>query len=314
MTVIGGIIAAIIFSRIKMVHLDYLIRGVFRNINARFVFAENTGTVAKGIMIHDTDPVAAEIFANAMTVGTLVSALLNKDEKYSLRWDYSGKISSIIVDANAECDIRGIIKEPHLMDKISSEQEIYGENDGFISIIKSESGKILNSGKTRSAFCDVVADAGFFFSVSDQIETEFSAAIEFNPDPLNPVKMAGGFMLQAMPDCDLNLFDQYRKNICQPEFTRLLLQCMPSEKKLWALAAAASGKNKISADKHLLSYDYGATPGFRCSCSMEKMKMAMSVLDKNELAALFKENANPAVTCNFCRKEYRFSTKDFPQD
>ncbi len=295
-----------------MVHSDYLIRGILRNINARFVFAETTGTVARGIAIHDTDPVAAEIFAGALTVGALVSALLNKGEKYSLRWDYPGKISSIIVDSNADCDIRGIIKEPHLMDKISSEQEIYGEKDGFISIIKSEAGKILNSGKTRTAFGDAVADAGFFFSVSDQIETEFSTAIEFNPDPRDPVKRAGGFMIQAMPDCNLTEFEKYRKNICQPEFASLILERMPSEKKLWALAALAAGESEITSDKNLLSYDYGSSPGFRCNCSFEKMKMAMSVLDRNELIALFKENANPAIMCNFCRKEYRFIRKDFP--
>ncbi|MFA6101067.1 MAG: Hsp33 family molecular chaperone HslO [Victivallaceae bacterium] len=295
-----------------MVHSDYLIRGILRNINARFVFAETTGTVARGIAIHDTDPVAAEIFAGALTVGALVSALLNKGEKYSLRWDYPGKISSIIVDSNADCDIRGIIKEPHLMDKISSEQEIYGEKDGFISIIKSEAGKILNSGKTRTAFGDAVADAGFFFSVSDQIETEFSTAIEFNPDPLDPVKRAGGFMIQAMPDCNLTEFEKYRKNICQPEFASRILERMPSEKKLWALAALAAGESEIDSDKNLLSYDYGSSPGFRCNCSFEKMKMAMSVLDRNELIALFKENANPAIMCNFCRKEYRFTRKDFP--
>ena len=215
------------------------------------------------------------------------------------------------MDANADCDIRGIIKEPHLMDKVSSEQEIYGEKDGFISIIKSEAGKILNSGKTRAAFSNAVADAGFFFSVSDQLETEFSTAAEFNPDPENPVKRAGGFMIQAMPDCNLVEFDKYRKNISQPEFAGLLLERMPSEKKLWALAAAAAGEDGI-ADKNLLSYNYGSSPGFRCSCSFEKMKMAMSVLDKSELSALFKENPAPAIMCNFCRKEYRFSKKDFP--
>ena len=294
-----------------MIHSDYLIRGTFRNINARFVFAETTGTVSRGIVIHDADPVAGEIFAGALTVGALVSALLNKGEKYSLRWEYPGKISSIIVDVNADCDIRGIIKEPHLMDKVSSEQDIYGEKDGFISIIKSEAGKILNSGKTRTAFGDAVADAGFFFSVSDQLETEFCTAVEFNPDPQNPVKRAGGFMIQAMPDCNLVELEKYRKNICQPEFAGLLVERMPSEKKLWALAASAAGADEIAADKNLLSYDYGNSPGFRCNCSFEKMKMAMSVLDKDELAALFKENPTPAIMCNFCRKEYRFSKKDF---
>jgi redox-regulated HSP33 family molecular chaperone len=294
-----------------MIHSDYLIRGIFRNINARFVFAETTGTVSRGITLHDTDPVAAEIFAGALTVGALVSALLNENEKYSLRWDYSGKVSSIIVDSNADCDVRGIIKEPHLMDNLSSGEDIYGEQDGFISVIKSEAGKILNSGKTRTAFGDVTLDAGFFFSVSDQLETEFISAVEFNPDPQNPVKMASGFMIQAMPDCNLGEFEKYRKNISQPAFACILLENMPSEKKLWALAAIVNGDNTIAFDKNLLSYEYGNSPGFRCGCSLAKMKMAMSVLDKKELVALFMENEKPSIMCNFCLKKYSFCRKDF---
>lgn len=294
-----------------MIHSDYLIRGVFRNINARFVFAETTGTVSRGVTLHDADPVSAEIFSGALTVGALISALLNENEKYSLRWDYSGKVSSVIVDSNANCDVRGIIKEPHLMNKVSSEEDIYGEKDGFISVIKSEAGKILNSGKTRTAFSDVVLDAGFFFSVSDQLETEFCSAVEFNPDPQNPIKMAAGFMIQAMPGCNLEEFDKCRKNISQPAFSCLLLENMPSEKKLWALAAVANGDNAINSDKDLLSYEYGNSPGFRCGCSFEKMKMAMSVLDRKELVSLFMENEKPSIMCNFCLKKYHFCRKDF---
>ncbi|MHB9139021.1 MAG: Hsp33 family molecular chaperone HslO [Victivallaceae bacterium] len=294
-----------------MIHSDYLIRGIFRNINARFVFAETTGTVSRGITLHDTDPVAAEIFSGALTVGTLVSALLNENEKYSLRWDYSGKVSSIIVDVNANCDVRGIIQEPHLMDKVSTEEEIYGEKDGFISATKSEAGKILNSGKTRTAFSDIVLDTGFFFSVSDQLETEFATAIEFKPDPQNPVEMAGGFMIQAMPGCNLDEFEKYRKNISQTAFSSILLENMPSEKKLWALAAIANGDSSITSDKNLLSYEYGNSPGFRCGCSFEKMKMAISVLGRKELVALFMENEKPSVMCNFCLKKYHFCKKDF---
>ena len=94
---------------------------------------------------------------------------------------------------------------PHLMDRNQNEDEIFGKQDGFVAITKSRNGKILNSGKSRAGLANPAADAAFFFSVSDQIETEITVAISFNADPGNPVKRCCGLMLQAMPDCDLEL-------------------------------------------------------------------------------------------------------------
>jgi molecular chaperone Hsp33 len=290
-----------------MIHSDYLLRGIILESNIRFAFTDATGTATFGIVAHDTDPLAAELFAGALLTGALVSPLLNDSERYSFRWEYSGKLKHIIVDVNADCDIRGLIAPPHLMNETASEQDIWGNEEGFVSVIKSKDGAILNSGKTRTAFNDPAADAGFFFSVSDQLETEFAIAIEFDSEPQFPVKIAAGFMLQAMPGCNLETFDAYRKKIVSDEFAALLMAKLPSEKKLWQLITAITG----NTDKNQISYTYGNSPGFRCNCSQEKMKRAMSVLDQDDLKSLFKENANPGIVCNFCRKQYRFTAGDF---
>jgi len=52
---------------------DFLIRGLLKKENFRFSFADTTGTVTKGIKIHDTDPVASKIFAEALTSAALLS-------------------------------------------------------------------------------------------------------------------------------------------------------------------------------------------------------------------------------------------------
>ena len=67
---------------------DFLIRGLLKKENFRFSFADTTCTVTKGVKIHDTDPVASKIFAEALTSAALLSPLLDGAEKYSIRWDY----------------------------------------------------------------------------------------------------------------------------------------------------------------------------------------------------------------------------------
>jgi len=286
---------------------DFLIRGLLKKDNFRFSFADTTCTVTKGVKIHDTDPVASKIFAEALTSAALLSPLLEGSEKYSIRWEYPhGKLQSIIADVNASNDVRGFIKQPYLMDKTSNEDEIFGKQDGFVAITKSQDGKILNSGKSRAGLANPAADAGFFFSVSDQIETEIIVAANFNADPINPIKRCCGLLLQAMPDCDLNLLETYRNRMNSDEFKNLLLQEMPEEKQLWTLLKFISGTEKDN-----ITYEFGASPGFTCSCSKEKMKQALTTLGKDELEKIFQESdSSPKITCQFCHKQYSFKKSE----
>ncbi|QSH40126.1 Hsp33 family molecular chaperone HslO [Lentisphaerota bacterium ZTH] len=286
---------------------DFLIRGLLKKENIRFVYVNATQTVATGVKLHDTDPVAAIIFGRALTTTALLSPLLEADEKYSIRWEYSGMLGGIITDTNAAGDVRGFIRQPHLMDKAESEDDIFGKGDGRITVIKSADGKILNSGETRATLADPANDLAFFFSISDQIETEIVVAELFKPEPEDPVKIFSGLMIQAMPDCDLELFADYRKRINDKAFRKILVDYeMPVEKKLWTLLAYMAGHNSTESEQENAFYEFGASPGFRCSCTRLKMKEAMQVLDKDDLLKLYEENPDPGIVCQFCRKHYHF--------
>ncbi len=285
---------------------DFLIRGILKKENIRFSFADTTSTVTKGIKIHDTDPVASRIFAEALTSAALLSPLLEGAEKYSIRWEYPhGTLQGIIADVNAANNVRGFIKQPYLMDKNQNEDEIFGKQDGFVAITKSQNGKVLNSGKSRAGLANPAADTAFFFSVSDQIETEIIVAISFNADPKKPVKRCCGLLLQAMPDCKLELLETYRNHMNTEKFRELLLQEMPLEKQLWALLDFISGEKNDSV------YEFGASPAYVCSCSPEKMKQALTTLGKDELKKIFqKSETSPKITCQFCHKTYSFKKED----
>ena len=286
---------------------DFLIRGLLQKENIRFSFADTTCTVTQGIRIHDTDPVASKIFAEALTSAALLSPLLEGAEKYSIRWDYPhGTLQGIIADVNAADNVRGFIKQPYLMNEDHSLDDIFGKQDGFVAITKSQNGKILNSGKSRAGLANPAADAAFFFSVSDQIETEIMVSVSFNADPLKPVKRCCGLLLQAMPDCDLKLLEAYRNRMNTDEFKELLLQEMPVEKQLWTLLKFISGEEKDN-----INYEFGTSPGYICSCSSAKMKQALTTLGKDELEKIFEQSdTTPKITCQFCHKQYSFKKSE----
>ncbi len=284
-------------------HADYAIRGIFKELKVRFSLSDTSALCADGIRIFDADPLAAEIFSSALTTGALLAPLLEGAEKYSCQWEYPGLLGKLLVDVNAKCDVRGILNAPHLVTESLRPDDIFGEGDGLMKVIKFDNGSIINSGSTKAPLADITADAGFFFSTSDQIETEFACAIRFNADPLNPVRKAAGLMLQAMPDCDLIAFEPVRELIRKNDFRAILLEEISPEQKLVKISAVLS--------QGIPEFSYGPIPGFRCRCNHGKLLGSMRLLSPADLKDIFSEKDTVKVKCEFCRHEYIFKKNEF---
>lgn len=286
---------------------NFLIRGVIKPLNARYTFVGTASLVAEAIKRHDLDPISSIFLSQSLTTGALVSPLLEGDEEYTLRWNYAGALGSISVNLNGRNEVRGYIKEPHLANITDDRRVLFGDS-GSISVVKSLEGQILNSGSSEAGLLDVTEDLGFFFSTSDQIETQIVGDIKFNVDPANPVKASAGFMLQAMPDCDLVEFDLKRQRILESQFLETLLDAaLAKEERLSALLQL------IDADWSTADYTLTESPApqYRCKCSYDKMLNAVKLLDKSELIEMFKSNNAPEICCQFCGDEYNFTPADF---
>jgi molecular chaperone Hsp33 len=281
--------------------VDYLIRGMIDDSNVRFMLADTSNTVEAGIKTHDTDPVASFVFARSLTVAALMAPLLEGSEKYSLRWQYDGVIGTVLADVDATCHLRGIPSAACLMD-VEDVPALYGEN-GVISVMKSSDGKILNSGQAPAGMLDVVDDIAFFFSTSDQIETEIKAVVGFNPDPVHPVAISAGFMMQALPDCDLLEFDKMRSRMRTDDFSAILSsKSIAEEVKLKQII-----KSLTDGESDSCEFKFAEQPIFQCSCDVEKMKTALKTLPQNELDEIFSNNEKPEIKCHFCLRKYSFT-------
>ncbi len=289
---------------------DYILRGLIKDLNIRFMLTEASSTVSEAVRIHDTDPVSSILFGQALIAGLLCTPLLDGTERYTIRWEYKGMVRRIVIDANADGHIRGIPSETRLMSKAGDETDVYGTEDGMISVVKSDSGSILNSGMAKAGLLDIPDDLAFFFSTSDQLETEIESCIVLNASPERPIGCAAGVMLQAMPGCDLEMFAEVRMELHSDRIQQLLREVMPCEKKLWKIIEALTNiKLPDAADR--LIYSFAGVPEYRCSCNREKLLLAMRTLGLDELKQIFESNESPTIKCEFCNRSYQFNRDDF---
>jgi len=293
---------------------DFLIRGTLDDPALRFAFAGVTDTVNTGILVHDTDPVAASLFGRCLTGAVLLSPLLTEGEKFMIRWEYpDGKIGSLLVDVDDTAQVRGISKERHPMKSVKTERDLYGTT-GQVTVLQSANGVVSNSGTATAQLLDVVDDLGFFFSTSFQLETEMVIGLDFRPDPTDPVDAAAGFLLQAMPGCDLSAFSVLRERIRGGTFRETLLRRGISWefrlRELLSVLVPGLPINMIEGEPPNLRMTAGPRPSYTCNCDEEKMIQAVKLLDPLELDAIFESRRKPEITCEFCNSVYAFSKKD----
>jgi molecular chaperone Hsp33 len=283
---------------------DFLRRGTLLDGQVRVAHTVTTALAAEAVRLHDLEPVAAHCLARALTCGALFSPLLGDDERVTLRWKYEGALDSIIVETGNTADLRGTI-QPGDLHTADDPAILYGDG-GTIAIIRSDS-RGQRSSVSEASLLDITDDLSFSFVASDQIETEIVVLVAFNADPENPVALCQGVLLQAMPGCDLEQFEQLRKGLRSSQ-TRDLLGQMPN---LDAPSDAILASLPLVADSASELHDATA-PRFSCSCSRERTLSAISSLPATERAEIRAGDEAINVVCHFCATSYAFEPQEIP--
>ena len=288
------------------IRTDTLSRGVITALDIRFVLADCTRTAEAIVLRHRCDPIAAHLLSRAVGCATLVSALLTEDERYTLRWNYRGKLSCILADCDADAHVRALITPTSLSEVVSSTDDLYGSG-GSVTAIKSSATATLNSGSTDAHLLDVADDLAFHFSYSDQVETALSVLTALRPDPDAPIRTCRGLMLQALPGCDLQRLDRLRNRLLAPEPRQLLgAPDAPDDLAARLIELLCQGEES----SHAFSIERTAAPQFRCSCSRERMRAALATLSPDERRQALERDGHITMTCRFCNTAHTFSPDD----
>jgi len=274
---------------------DNLIKGHFKGLDIAFSYAVTTAAVNEIVVRHDCDLAAAHILGRALTGALLSAAILPDDQRINVCWKYQGALRTIVVDAGQDCTVRGFIS-PAQLGGAEDLDALYG-NLGDLQVVTSHGGKILNSGTAPVSLHDVAKDLAFYHCVSDQVETGINAMIGFNPDPKNPIRLCCGWMIQALPGTDLELFDRIRRRMDEPAFRERLGQDGDVETLAAELIANEPGFDGFHMETC-------TPPRFVCPCSKEKMSAVVRTLPIPERMELVQKKENVQIRCQFCNHLY----------
>ncbi|MBR0139458.1 MAG: Hsp33 family molecular chaperone HslO [Firmicutes bacterium] len=281
---------------------------VDRSGSYRLYLTISTEAVREAAKIHECTPLAAAALGRVLT-GTAMMGLMLKgdDDRLSVRFKGDGPAEEILAAADSKGRVRGYISNPavDLPLKENGKLDVGGAvGSGSLTVIKDMGMKEPYVGRIELVSGEIAEDLTQYFTVSEQQPSSVALGVRF--DEKGEISAAGGMIIQVLPGA---------KDECLTALEDLLFY-MDSLTLLIQDACAMEGEDKT---RNLMELIFGGLPyefspvaleerniEWRCGCSRERMEAALVSIGRKDLRQIIEEDGQAELTCQFCRKSYRF--------
>lgn len=267
----------------------------------RLSIAVTTDTVKEARVRHDLWPVATAALGRTMTGAILMASDFKNDENVSIRLRGDGPLGIVHVDAFSNNTVRGYVDHPHVDVPLMRE----GKLDVGAAVGRNGEVQVTRFTKLRQNYTsqspiqtgEVAEDLAYYLAMSEQVGSVLSLGVLVDPDYHTIV--AGGFLVQALPDVTNDAFDKIEANLKTIGTVTNYLKAHPNAEQLM----------ERILDGFTVQEVYNERIHFACPCSRERFFDRLASLpmhDKKELA----EDEVTELTCHYCNEKYHFSKED----
>ncbi|MCL4501032.1 MAG: Hsp33 family molecular chaperone HslO [Deltaproteobacteria bacterium] len=279
---------------------DYLVRIITADGSVRALACVTTNLVNEASQRNGALPTAAAALGRALTGAALLSALLKSGQRLAIKFEGNGPLKKIVVEGDSNGAVRGYVEAPRVdlppKDGKLDVASALGKA-GILTVSKDLGMEKPYQGIVELHTSEIASDLAYYLAKSEQVPSAVGLGVFVEPD--NRVSAAGGFLIQSLiPSEELiaRLTERIEK---LPAVTELLRRGKTPEELLELIFADIPF---TSLEKHWLV--------LQCSCSRERVEKALTILGREELAALMDTVEPTSVTCEFCRKQFVFSREE----
>jgi molecular chaperone Hsp33 len=274
---------------------DGLVKTTAAGQTVRALAAVTTQLVDEARLRHNTAPTASAALGRTMTAGLLLGNLLRDDETISLQFVSKGRLRGILVDANAQGEVRGFVYHPrtHLPAR-NGKLDVGGAvGSGIFVIMRSQPwSKTPYRSVLPIVSGEIGQDIAHYLLHSEQIPSAVSLGVFVQPD--ESVQAAGGFVIQAMPGATDELIAQLENRVARTRPVSDLIRngATPHEiiqEVVGEFAPSVVGEQDVQ---------------FVCRCSQERVLGALVALGLDEIQDLLATKGQADVTCEFCNRQF----------
>ena len=237
----------------------------------------------------------------ALTAAALMSGLLKVGQRVAMKWEGTGPLRKLVVEADAKGRLRGYAAEPEVdLPLVEGDYDVVRAigRAGLLTVVRDLLLPELAEGAVHLAASDISGDVAYFLEQSDQVASAVEVGVALNPD--GSVAAAGGILIQPLPPYEPSIVERLKERLQEmPPVTAMLADGRKPEEILDDVFAGVP---------HTLLSKYPVR--FECNCSREQTASVLVSLGREELEAILESEGHVSVNCHFCHEEYVFDRAD----
>ena len=281
---------------------DKILKSISKNVLFRAFALDSTLTVREALERHQTMPSSTVALGRTLIAAQILGANEKGDSKITVKILGDGAMGAIIAVADANGNVKGYVQNKELDYKKTSTGEVLVApfiGNGFFVVIKDMGLRQPYTGQTDLITGEIGEDLAWYFLSSEQTPSSVGLNVLLNEGE-DSVKIAGGFMLQALPDATDDEIALIEKNIkTMPSISEILLNENPLESMLAAIYGEMD--YTVLAESSL---------AFRCDCSKERFAKGLQGLGSKAITEMIEEDHGAEIVCQFCNRKYEFTEKE----
>lgn len=281
---------------------DYLVRAIAANGQVRAFAAYTKNTVETARQAHNTSPVVTAGLGRLLTAGAMMGSMMKGDrDVLTIKAEGSGPVGHYLVTADSKGNVKGYAANPNVIlpANAAGKLDVGGSlGVGLLTVIKDLGLKEPYTGTCELVSGEIAEDLTYYFASSEQTPSSVGLGVLMTKD--NTVNVAGGFIIQLMPDATEETISIVEETISTIKSVTSMLENGLDPEGIINLILG--GLDPEILDKMPVR--------FYCNCSKERVSKALIAIGRKELDNIIEENEPIEVKCHFCNKAYNFTVDE----
>lgn len=281
---------------------DYLVRAIAANGQVRAFAAYTKNTVETARQAHNTSPVVTAGLGRLLTAGAMMGSMMKGDrDVLTIKAEGSGPVGHYLVTADSKGNIKGYAANPNVIlpANAAGKLDVGGSlGVGLLTVIKDLGLKEPYTGTCELVSGEIAEDLTYYFASSEQTPSSVGLGVLMTKD--NTVNVAGGFIIQLMPDATEETISIVEEKISTIKSVTSMLENGLDPEGIINLILG--GLDPEILDKMPVR--------FYCNCSKERVSKALIAIGRKELDNIIEANEPIEVKCHFCNKAYNFTVDE----
>lgn len=283
---------------------DYLVKAASDDLSFTVSIAITTRLVERAREVHGTSRLATAALGRALSLVGIMGTDLEGRQTVSLQIISNGPLKGLFVQSDANGNVRGYIKNPHVelppneIGNIDVESGI--GKSGYLYVVKDLGFGSPYIGITPLIKGGIATDLAHYFYTSEQTPSVVAAGAYIGPN--GRVEASGGMIGRILPGIAPDRIEMLKDRLENlPPLSELIREFKSVESILKVIFKDIP---YIILERRGIRY--------HCPCSRERAKTTLILLGKEELSSIIEEGSTE-VTCVFCGSRYHFDREELEE-